>query len=72
MITTISWFCTLIALWGTWLNANQIKRGFVYWIIADLLLFGVFVSTNQWPQAVLFAAYTYLAAWGYTQWDKKE
>ena len=64
----LSWACTLLALYGTWLNAKQDVRGFWYWLIADILLCGIFFSLHLWPQALLFGVYTGLAIKGLVTW----
>jgi nicotinamide mononucleotide transporter len=65
---TISWILTACALYGTWLNANQSKNGFWWWLITDILFSMQFVSEGLYAQAFLFFVYSILAVRGLVKW----
>lgn len=68
MLDAISWCLTFAALYGTWLNANKNREGFYYWLIADIGFCAIFIANHMWPQAFLFAVYTWLAVRGLQKW----
>ena len=68
MLEWLSWAFTAIALYGTWLNANQKKNGFILWVAADIFFAIANVFYGFWAQSFLFCVYTFLALWGYFKW----
>jgi hypothetical protein len=72
LLEIISWVCTLCALYGTWLNSNQDRRGFYYWVATNVTFALIFVSAHMWAQAFLFGVYTALAIKGLMTWKKKD
>jgi nicotinamide riboside transporter PnuC len=71
MIDALSWVCSGIALYGTWLNANARRDGFYWWVTADIGMTALFISLHLWAQATLFAIYTWLAFKGLREWKKR-
>jgi len=64
----LTWLLTLCALWGTWLNARQIREGFMWWIITDVGFAIVNFMIAQYALALLFFVYTLLAIKGLNTW----
>lgn len=64
----ISWILVAIALYGTYLNSEQDRRGFYFWIFSNIGFMMVNLANGQLPQAVLFAAYAILAIRGLWCW----
>ena len=69
MFYYIVWTFTLIALIGTFLNTRQIKEGFIFWFIADIFFVGHNYLIGEFAQSLLFLVYTFLALYGYFQWN---
>jgi hypothetical protein len=67
---TIAWFATLLALYGTWLNSKQDRRGFYYWIATNTAFCLLNVKSGQMAQAFLFGVYVLLAVKGLEEWHK--
>ncbi len=69
MITVAFWWIvTASALFGAWLNARRRWQGFVVWIVVDTLLCAKAIWVSDYPQAVLWAAYTGICAVGLVSW----
>jgi nicotinamide riboside transporter PnuC len=64
----IAWILTIAALYGTWLNSNQDRRGFYYWFVTDVAFAVLFIIDDMYAQATLFAIYAYLANRGLKKW----
>lgn len=64
----LSWFMTAIALCGTFLNANQNRAGFYFWLASNLFfcLYNGFIE--QYALSVLFGVYFLLAIQGLRKW----
>ena len=59
---------TIVALYGTWLNANQ-KRACFYWWIASNSGWAIYnLMIGQYALAGLFAVYLILAIKGLMTW----
>lgn len=63
-----SWIFVCIALYGTYLNSNQDKRGFYFWILSNLAFTIININNEMWSQAFLFLIYTILAVRGLVKW----
>lgn len=72
MIEQTSWFLAMIALYGTYLNVYQDKRGFYYWLISNSAFAGINFYLGLWAQATLFGIYTVLAIMGLKNWEDKD
>jgi hypothetical protein len=68
MMKIISWLLTGCALYGTWLNANQKRNGFWWWLVTDILFSMQFVYLGLYAQASLFFVYSILAVKGLKKW----
>jgi len=68
----ILWGVTLIALYGTWLNAQGKKNGFILWILSNTTFAIWNFMIGEYPQSFLFLCYLFLAVYGYISWKKKE
>ncbi|MFA6119552.1 MAG: nicotinamide mononucleotide transporter [Parachlamydiales bacterium] len=64
------WANTILAIIGTYLNAKQVRLGFLVWMLTN----GVFVVYNitlhSYQQAALFSVYVGLAIFGWVNWGK--
>jgi len=67
-----SWIFVLIALYGTYLNSSQDKRGFYFWVVSNVAFSLINLSCGMYAQAFLFAVYTALAIRGILVWGKKQ
>lgn len=65
----ISWVFTFIALYGTWLNAQQDKRCFWYWIASNAGFVAINWDLGQYSLVALFSAYLVMAIKGIMTWD---
>jgi hypothetical protein len=63
-----SWIFVAIALYGTYLNTNQDKRGFYFWILSNSAFTIINMNNEMWSQAFLFLVYTILAVRGLVKW----
>lgn len=68
MIEQVSWFFAVIALYGTYLNVNQNKNGFYYWLISNSAFASINFYNGMWAQGFLFGIYTILAMIGIRNW----
>lgn len=67
-MTTITWIFTFIALYGTFLNSLQKKKGFYYWIVSNIAFCVINLYYGIYAQAFLFGVYTVLAVQGIIKW----
>jgi nicotinamide riboside transporter PnuC len=63
-----SWIFVVIALYGTYLNSNQDKRGFYFWTVSNIAFSLINLENGQLAQSVLFFVYTILAVRGLLMW----
>lgn len=63
-----TWICTIISLYGTYLNIKQSRNGFICWGIANIFWIWYNVTTGTFALAVQFAIYFFLALIGYRSW----
>ena len=78
----ILWWCqpwnllsgvmSIIALIGTFMNAERNKWGFALWLISNLYMCVRFFKIGEYAQSVLFLIYFLLAIKGVFVWTKKE
>ena len=68
----IMWLISGLALFGTILNANRSKNGFILWLITNMYWTVVDFQNGLYAQSALFFAYTILAVKGLVTWSKKE
>jgi nicotinamide mononucleotide transporter len=55
---------------ATWMLTQKIFEQWLFWIVIDLLSFGVMILKGLYPSSLLFLAYTILAIKGYFEWKK--
>ena len=65
------WFNTCIAIIGTFLNAKQVRFGFVLWMATNAIFAIYDIYITSYPQAALFTVYFGLALFGWINWGKK-
>jgi nicotinamide riboside transporter PnuC len=70
-LETISWLATFVALYGTYLNSQQDRNGFWWWIVSNVSFCVINLSYSMYAQSLLFAVFTALAIRGLIKWDKK-
>jgi nicotinamide mononucleotide transporter len=56
---------------ATWMLTQKILDQWLFWIVIDLLSFGVMIYKDLFPSALLFLVYTLLAIKGYFEWKKE-
>ena len=66
----ITWIMSALSIIGAVLNAKGKVSGFYFWIVANLAWVAYDISIGLYSQAVLFAVYTVISAWGIYQWRK--
>lgn len=64
----ISWAVTAVALYGTWLNANNDRNGFFFWLFSNFFFFVISLKNGHFAMAFLFMAYFVLAIKGLKTW----
>lgn len=65
-----SWIFVLCALYGTYLNSEQDRDGFYFWIVSNIAFTVINLETGMYAQAALFTVYTVLAVRGLMRWEK--
>ena len=68
----LSGIMSLVALFGTILNAERNKIGFIFWLISNLYMTIRFFVIGEYAQCILFFVYFLLAIRGIISWGKKE
>lgn len=63
---------SIIAFFGTVINAERNKLGFVFWLISNAYFSVRFFYIGEYSQGVLFAFYFLWAIRGIYVWTKKE
>ena len=63
---------SIIALIGTFMNAERNKVGFAFWLVSNLYMTVRFFVIAEYAQAILFFIYFVLAIKGLFVWTKKE
>lgn len=69
MDKSIAWIVTALALYGTWLNAQQDRKGFYFWLVSNACFCFLNLRSGQYAQAFLFASYFLLAIKGLEDWE---
>lgn len=69
-IGTISWFVTMIALYGAYLNSKQDRNGFWFWLVSNLSFCLINILTGQYALSFLFGVYTAITINGLVKWNK--
>lgn len=78
----IRWWCdpwnflsgimSIIALCGTFLNAERKSVGFLFWLVSNLYMTIRFFVIEEYAQMVLFFIYFLLAIKGIAVWERKD
>ncbi len=68
----LSGVMSVIALAGTFMNAERNKWGFAFWLISNLYMCIRFFMIHEYAQSVLFFVYFVLAIRGIYAWSRKE
>ncbi len=61
-------FTTSFAFLATWLTARKVLENWIYWIAVDSLAVYLYLARGLELYALLSAAYTAMAAYGYIEW----
>lgn len=64
-------FTTAASFVATWMLARKKIEHWVIWIIVDAVSLGLYLYKGLYPTVLLFAVYTILAIFGYTEWRKE-
>jgi hypothetical protein len=67
-----AWLAAFAALIGTAANANGKRWGFIIWLFANAFWRPHNWLPGQYPQALQYLAYFFLALWGWIQWSEKK
>jgi nicotinamide mononucleotide transporter len=70
MVESVSWILTIIAIYGTYLNANKNPNGFYYWLISNSAFCAINFVNGMMAQGFLFGVYTILAIIGIQKWKE--
>ena len=65
------WFNTIFAIFGTYLNAKQIRSGFIIWMLTNAVFMAYNIYMSSYAQATLFGVYFGLALFGWINWGKQ-
>ncbi|HKL03736.1 MAG TPA: nicotinamide riboside transporter PnuC [Cryomorphaceae bacterium] len=63
-------YTTVFSFIATWMVAKRVLENWVYWIAIDALTIYLYFSRELYIYAVLSAAYTVIAFYGYAAWYK--
>lgn len=66
------WLNTIVAIVGTYLNAKQVRFGFIIWMVTNTAFVVNNIYIGSYAQATLFAVYFVLAVVGYRSWGKQK
>lgn len=61
---------TVFAVFSTYLVAKKVLENWLYWVAIDALSIYLYISKGLQPTAMLFILYTFIAIFGYFQWQK--
>ncbi len=64
------WLNTIVAIIGTYLNAKQVRFGFIIWMLTNAVFVGYNIYIHAYAQATLFFVYFGLALFGWINWGK--
>ena len=70
ILNFLSVVAVLLALFGTYLNANKKRSGFYFWIGTNAFFCLHSAAASLWAQSVLFLAYFFLAIKGLYTWKE--
>jgi len=68
----LQWVFAALAIVGTILNVYKNRVGFLFWIVSNAGWIVLAIQSKIYAQAVMFAVYLGMAAWGWTQWSKNK
>ena len=72
LLNKFIWLNTIIAIIGTYLNAKQIRSGFLIWMATNAVFVGYNLYIEAYPQVVLFSVYFGLSLLGWKNWGKSD
>lgn len=61
-------FTTVFSLYATWLVTQKVLENWLYWVVIDAASIALYGSRGLYLTALLFLAYTIIAALGYLKW----
>ncbi len=68
----MTWLIAIIALIGVFLNVQGKWQGFLFWLISNAYWCWHNLTIGEYPQAVLFAMFFLLSAYGVKLWRKPQ
>ena len=68
----MTWLIVTIALVGIFLNARGKWQGFLFWLISNAYWCWHNLTIGEYAQAVLFAGFFFLSAYGISLWRKPQ
>lgn len=69
--TYLDSFTTVFAIIATFMTAQRILENWIYWIIIDTVSIFLYFDRGGYLFALLFFAYTIIAAYGFIHWRKE-
>jgi hypothetical protein len=63
-----TWFLTIVALIGAYLNSKQQKEGFYYWLVSNTGFSLYNFMIGEWAMCILFAVYLGITINGLRKW----
>lgn len=63
---------TALSIIATWMLAKKYIEHWLIWIFVDFVSVGLYIYKGLWPTVILFAVYTAMAFWGYSEWKKEK
>ncbi len=62
----------LLSVLGQHFNSNRDKRGFVFWVVGNLLACAMFGYQGRWVMAALYAYFLLQSVRGFALWARHE
>lgn len=70
LVEVLTYVMMVIALVGSYLNAKQIREGFLLWMITNGFWIFHNVVVSEYAQAILYTANMVIAIMGFINWKK--
>ncbi len=67
-----TWTLTAVTIYGTLLNSQQKKIGFLIWGLCNVAWMVIDATRGIWAQAALYVVFISFNIYGWIMWSKKE
>lgn len=64
----VEWIATAGSLTGVWMVANQLRMGFMVWLVANILWIWFSFTHRHWGLLFLSACYLVINAYAFLTW----